>query len=194
MPRTMIPIAIVVIAIGCQNDSDRVSELATRHATQQAELSRETVKLQAELIEGTHQLVEADAQARRDFLELEGKLDVQRAELGRRHDDLEHERREIATQRFRDPIVANAVIAVGTLLACLIPMLLAGYLLRCQLGEQDDHTATEILLDEIAAGQLAFGASSRTAMTHDPDRSTPRITDDTDRQTPDDPDQSSHTP
>ncbi len=81
MKRTMIPIAIVVIAIGCQSDSDRVAELASRHATQQAELSRETVRLQTELIEGTQQLVEADAQARRDFLELEGKLDDQRAEL-----------------------------------------------------------------------------------------------------------------
>ena len=99
MTRTMIPIAIVVIAIGCQSDSDRVAELASRHATQQAELSRETVKLQAELIEGTQQLVEADALARRDFLELEGKLDEQRAELGRRHDDLEHERRDAAGSR-----------------------------------------------------------------------------------------------
>ena len=191
MVRTMIPIAIIVIAIGCQNDSDRVSELATRHATQQAELSRETVKLQAELIEGTQQLVEADAQARRDFLELEGKLDDQRAELGRRHDDLEEERRDIATQRYRDPIVANVVIAVGSVLACLLPLLLAGYLLRCQLREPEDHTATEILLDEIVATHPALMASGRPLIAHNPGDSVPNIAGDT--QSRDGSDQSTHT-
>ncbi len=151
MPRIIMLIAIVVIAIGCQNDNDRIAELASRHATQQSELSRETVELQAELIEGTQQLVEADSQARRDFLELEGKLDEQRAEMARRHDDLEDERREIAQQRHRDPIVANALLAIGSLLACMLPLLLAGYLLRSQLDEPDDHSVTELLLDEIAA-------------------------------------------
>ena len=81
MPRIMIPMAIIVIAIGCQSESDRVAELASRHATQQSELSRETIELQAELVEGTQQLVATDAQARRDFIELEGKLDDQRAAM-----------------------------------------------------------------------------------------------------------------
>ena len=192
MVRTMIPIAIIVIAIGCRSDSDRVAELASRHATEQAELSRETVKLQAELIEGTHQLVEADAQARRDFLELEGKLDDQRAELGRRHDDLEEERRDIATQRYRDPIVANAVIAVGSVLACLLPLLLAGYLLRCQLCEPEDHAATEILLDEIVATHPALVASGRPMIDHSPGTSVPRIAGDA--QSPDGSDPSTYTP
>ena len=194
MERTMMLIAIILIATGCQSDSDRVAELASRHATQQSELSRETVRLQTELIEGTQQLVEADAEARRDFLELEGKLDEQRAELGRRHDDLEDKRREIATHRYRDPVVANAVIAVGSLLACLLPLLLAGYLLRCQLGEQDDHTTTEILLNEIAGGHPALVPSSRTALNHDPDSSAPRIADETHQQSPDRPDPSTQTP
>ena len=44
MERNMIPIAIVMIAIGCQTDSDRVAELASRHATEQSQLSRETVE------------------------------------------------------------------------------------------------------------------------------------------------------
>ncbi|MBP62006.1 MAG: hypothetical protein CMJ62_10840 [Planctomycetaceae bacterium] len=186
MHRKLIPIAIVVIAIGCKNDSDRVAELASRHATQQAELSRETVKLQNELVEGTQKLVEADARARRDFLTLEGKLDEQRVEVGRRHDELEDERREIAKQRSRDPIVANALIAAATLLACLLPMLLAGWLLRSQLNEADEFTATEILLEEITARHPALAPASRPAMNHDSDRSAPKIADETRRQPPND--------
>jgi hypothetical protein len=189
----MITIAIVLIAIGCQSDSDRVAELASRHATQQAELSRETVKLQNELVEGTQKLVEADAQARRDFLELEGKLDEQRVEVGRRHDELESERREIAKQRYRDPLVANALLAVATLLACLLPMLLAGWLLRSQLNETDDYTATEMLLDEITARHPTLASPSRPAMNHDSNDSTPKIADDTRRQPPNDPEPTTNT-
>ena len=194
MHRMTMPMAILVIAMGCQSESDRIAELATQHATQQNELSRETVELQAELIEGTQQLVEADAQARRDFIELEGRLDQQRLEIARRHDDLEDERQVIAKQRIRDPIVADAVIAIGSLLACLLPLLVAGYLLRCQLSEPDDHATIEILLQEITAGSPALMASNRPALNHDSDSSAPRITDDTDRQSPDDTDQSTPTP
>jgi hypothetical protein len=193
MRKTMIPIAIILIVAGCQSDSDRVAELASRHATQQAELSRETVKLQNELVEGTRKLVEADAQARRDFLKLEGKLDEQRVEVGRRHDELESERREIAKQRYRDPIVANALIAAATLLACLLPMLLAGWLLRSQLDETEEHTATEILLDEISARHPALASPSRPAMNHESNNSTPRIADETDREPPNDPQPSTNT-
>ena len=193
MHRTLIPIAIGVIAIGCRNDNDRIAELASRHATQQAELSRETVKLQNELVAGTHKLVEADAQARRDFLVLEGKLDEQRMEVGRRHDELEGERREIAKHRHRDPIVANALVAVATLLACLLPMLLAGWLLRAQLNETDEHTATEILLNEITARHPPLASSSRPAMNHDPNSSTPNIADEPHRQPPSDSSPSTNT-
>ncbi|MCA9123918.1 MAG: hypothetical protein H6822_30175 [Planctomycetaceae bacterium] len=175
MRRKLIPIAIILIVIGCTNDSDRVAELASRHATQQAELSRETVKLQNELVEGTQKLVEADAQARRDFLELEGKLDEQRVEVGRRHDELEDERREIAKQRYRDPIVANALIAAATLLACLLPMLLAGWLLRSQLDETAEHTATEMLLEEITATRSGLVPPSAAALDHGSRGPAPRI-------------------
>ena len=186
MVRIMIPIAIVVMAIGCQNDSDRIAELASQHAIRQSELSRETIELQAELIVGTQQLVEADSQARRDFIELGGKLDEQRAEMARRHDDLETERRAIAKQRHRDPIVANALIAVATLLACLLPMLLAGWLLRSQLNETEEFATTEILLDELTARHPALTDSGCLAMNHDSNRSHPKIADETPQQPPND--------
>ena len=173
MERIVLPTAILMIAVGCQSESERVAELASRHATQQAELSRETVELQTELVEGTQQLVKADAQARRDFLELQGNLDKQRAEIERHHDELDGERRDLAKQRHRDPIVAEALLAIGSLLACLLPLLLAGYLLRCQLGESGDHATTEILLDEVAATHSALAVSNRPALNHSSDSSEP---------------------
>lgn len=192
MPRIVILTATIVITVGCQNDGDRFAELARQYATQQSELSRETVELQAELIEGTQQLVEADSQSRRDFIELEGKLDEQRVELARRHDHLENERREMAKQRHRDPIVANAMLTVGSLLACLLPLLFAGYLLKSQLNEPDDHSVTEILLEEIA-GHPAPMEPPAPRLSHGLNHSAERLGADTPKNASEDDDRS-HTP
>lgn len=194
MERTMIATGILVAATGCQSDSDRIAELASRHATEQSQLTRETIELQAELVEGTQQLVAADAQARRDFIELEGKLDEQRAEIEQRHDALEDERRDIAKHRYRAPVVANAVITVGPLLACLLPLVLAGYLLRCQLSEPDDHSLTEVLLHEIAAGHPAFASPDDPLLAQGSSRSAMRIGGDVEQRPLDDLDQPTHAP
>jgi hypothetical protein len=186
MPRTIIVMTIILIAIGCQNENARVAELASRHATQQAELSRETVELQTELVEGTHELVVADAEARSDFLEREGKMDERRAEIRRQHDDLDNERRDIAKQKHREPIVANAVIAIGTLLACLLPLAVAAYLLRANLSESDDHSVTEILLQEVTATHPAFRNPGCQNVAHSSSDATPRIYVDQDESPPED--------
>lgn len=175
MVRTAMLMAVMVITAGCQNENDRLAEMASRHAAQQSELSKETVRLQSELVEGTQNLVEADAAARRDFIELGAKLDKQRAEIARGQEELHGERRDIAEQRHRDPIVANAVLAAGSLLACLLPLLLAAYLLRSQLEEPDDHATTELLLAEIAARHPAFDSPARPLIGDRQAPSPPRI-------------------
>jgi hypothetical protein len=52
------------------------------------------------------------------------QIQAQRAEFDRQRDGLERERRELAAQRGRDPIVAQAIGAFGIMLACLLPLLL----------------------------------------------------------------------
>lgn len=182
MTRPMIVTAVILAAIGCQGDSDRVAELATRHATQQSELSRETVELQTEIAEGTQQLIGTDAQARRDFLELHERLDEQRVEIGRQRDELSEARRDIVERQADAPVIATAVISIGTLVTCLLPLLLAGHLLRCQFGPTDDQLASEILLDEIATLHRPLPALDRNEPNHAQAEATPRITD---RNTPD---------
>jgi len=175
MPRTITVMTIVVIAIGCQDDNKRMAEQASRHATQQAELSRVTIELQTELAEGAKHLVEADAEARRDFLKLEERLGEQQAEIRRQRDDLDDGLRDIAKQRFRDPIVANAVIAIGTLLACLLPLAVAVYLLQSNLSESDDHSVTEILLQEVTATHPALHDPEHQNIDHSSNDTAPRI-------------------
>jgi hypothetical protein len=184
MPKAMMPIVILTIAIGCKNDSARVAELATQHAKQQNELSRETVELQAELVKGTQQLVQADAQSRRDFIELEAKLDEQRADIARNREELANEHRVLVARRVRDPVIANAVIAVGSLMACLLPLLVAGYLLRCHLNEPDDPATTELLLEEMVSRHAALTPAEHPAIDHR--GNAPRIGSDADPRSPND--------
>ena len=66
------------------------------------------VKLAQEATESTRQMVQMQA------------------ETAQQRDLLEAERREIAGQRFRDPIIAN----VGLVLACLLPLVLGIYVLH----------------------------------------------------------------
>lgn len=180
MFKIIVPVATALtIATGCQSNTDHVvAELATRHATEQAELSRETVALQSELVDGTQQLVGSDAQARRDFLELESRLDEQRAEISQRRDALAQTQRELTKQQARAPVVANALLAVGTTLTCLLPLLLAGYLLRYQLDRSSEGLAADVLLDEIAAVHQELFSPQQVAFDHAIDETDPRLGED----------------
>lgn len=176
MNRIAILVPVIMIAIGCQNDGDRITRMATQHAEQQAELSRDTVQLQTELVDGTQQLVGADAQARRDFLELEARLDTQRALIDRRSEELAKARLELATQQSRDPIIADAVLSLGTILGCMFPLLFAAYMLRSHSHHSDDQVASEFLLDEIVAGHPFLAALGQAEPRTGEDRSSPKLT------------------
>lgn len=174
MRKTLMLIAIATMA-GCQTESERLVEMASRHADEQSQLSRETIELQTQLAEGTRQLVEADSRARRDFIALEASLGERQAELAKRHDELEDERRAIAKKRHYDPVVANAVLALGSLLACLLPLLLAAYLLRMQFGEPEEHSVTELVLGEFGARQPELTTPTHALADQSPDAPVLRI-------------------
>ena len=96
-----------VIFSGCDEDEQ---EKANRSQAQVAEASRE--------------LVQADAKARGEIVALQRDMQQGQADLGRQRDQLEKDRRQYADQRNRDPILANTILDVGTILACLLPLVL----------------------------------------------------------------------
>ena len=75
-------------------------------------------------------MVESDAAARSDWSSLHRDFQQMQTEAGRQRDQLEAERRAIADQRFRDPIIATVLTNVGLMLACLLPLVLGLYVLR----------------------------------------------------------------
>lgn len=144
----MIPL---LTAIGCNDENRRLAEMAERHLERQAEQSRHVTDLQREVAEGSRRLVEADAKARQEFVALQREIQVSRSEVDQQRDLLAGERREMAAKRRMDPIVAAAIVNVGLILACLLPLVLCWLLLKSPVPLADDQAVAEVLLEDLVA-------------------------------------------
>jgi hypothetical protein len=136
---------------GCENENERLVEMAERHLEREAEQNRQMTELQADVAEGTRQLVEADAKAREELVVLQREVQSQRAEVDQQRDQLEAERRELAASRRLDPLIAAAITNVGLLLACLLPLVLCWYLLHRRIEPANDDVVAEVLLQDLVA-------------------------------------------
>ena len=147
-----IPIAVMLIltVIGCSdNENTRLAEMAERNLDRQAEQNRQMSDLHQEVAEGSRRLVEADAQARKEMVTLQREAQAERSEIGRQRDTLEHERRDLAAQRRLDPIIAAAIMNIGLLLACLLPLILCWQLLSRRPDPANDSAIVEVLLEDL---------------------------------------------
>lgn len=173
-------IAGLAMMIGC-NEDERLAEMAQDATERQAEQNQEMIRLNREVAQSNQRLIEADAQARQEVLQVqrdliardtEGRQQLnalqqavqttvsqERTSLDRQHEKLDDERKEIAKQRNRDPLVAAAITGFAVVLACLAPIVLAVYLLRTvHRQEPSDAELAELLLQEIASDKsVLFG-------------------------------------
>jgi hypothetical protein len=148
--------ALLVVLSGCDEDERQ----KTSHA-------------QAEVAEASRQLVQADAKARGEIVGLQRDLQQGQDDVGRQRDQLENDRRQVADQRNRDPILANAILDVGMILACLLPLILCIVVVHALRDRtQTDATLTEILIEEIASDKpvLLSNTGCKAALGHEPDR------------------------
>ncbi len=137
---------------GCEEDE--LAKAAREAARQSAEQQRQLVQLQADVAKGASELVEADAKARTELTALQRDLQQDQAEVGRQRDQLESDRRDVAQQRHRDPLIAAAITNIGLILACLLPLVLCVVILRSLRNPVTDEEAlTEFLVQEIVAEQ-----------------------------------------
>jgi hypothetical protein len=104
------------------------------------------------------------------------QLNEQRAAIDAGPDQLEQERRQLAEQRHRDPILAASIHTVGLIAAALLPLLVCVYIIR-QIGrsEPDDAAVAELLVHELVTDQpcLLPGPSLRPALEHHAGRDLP---------------------
>ena len=148
----LIGILIVSIA-GCDNDDDRVAQVAQESAERQAQQNQEMSKLNREVATGTRRLVEADSKARQELIVAQKDLARQQADLAQQHDKLEVERHDLAALRYRESLLAPVIAGIGLLLLCSLPLVLAWYLLQGWRQEKADETAIGNLLVEELVSQ-----------------------------------------
>jgi hypothetical protein len=159
---SIVCITLMATLSGCSRSDERLIEMSQQSLGRQAEQNRQMAEQNQQIAEATRRLVEADAFARGELIESHGKLQQgiqserlslaeQQADLLQRRDDLELERRQIAQERHRDPLIARALVEAAVLLACSLPLLFCFCLLRTL--RQDDYDAgmTELLVEEVLA-------------------------------------------
>eukprot|EP00913_Durusdinium_trenchii_P013430 g12611.t1 len=183
MPRNLPPGAAIMLtmtlllATGCGSARDeRYRRLAEHTLHEQSQQNKRLAEQSKQIVDASQRLVEGDAQSRRDLLEaqkqLTGELHSERAGIDRQREEMEQERRNIAAQRHRDPVIAQAIGAVGLTLACLLPLLLAAYVIRAvnQDGDASAELGKLLVMEMTAEQPLLLPVSSRPigALEHSP--------------------------
>ena len=178
--------AVLLLATvgGCGSSPDeRLADFAQQTMTEQrkqndrmADQSQAVVEESHQLAETAKALVEHDAEARRELIaaqqELTSQLNGQQSAIYTGHEQLEQDRREIAQQRHRDPIIAAVIQNFGLLIACLLPLLVAVLVIRQMQSQEPDHAAVaELLTLELTSEEplLLPAPQRRHKLMHDED-------------------------
>jgi hypothetical protein len=152
-PIWTVPTFLALITVGCSSGDDRLVELSRESAERQAEQNRLVETNNRQVLEATNKLVEADAKSRTENIELHRQIETERSGINQQRDVLEQERRQIAGERIRDPIVADSILAVGGLIAAILPLLVCLALLRGLFQKSDQETIADVLIEDLVSRQ-----------------------------------------
>ena len=153
-------LALLMLGVvgGCGSSPDeRLADFAEQTMTEQIKQNDRMADQSQAVVEESHQLakaakalVEHDAEARRELIaaqqELTSQLNGQQSAIHTGHQQLEQDRREIAEQRHRDPIIAAVIQNFGLVIACLLPLLVSVFVIRQMQSQEPDHAAVAELL------------------------------------------------
>jgi hypothetical protein len=152
---------LALITFGCSSGDERMVELSRQSADRQAEQNRLVETNNRQVLEATNKLVEADAKSRTENIELHRQIEAERSGVNQQRDVLEQERRQIAQERNRDPIVADSILAVGGLIAAILPLVVCLFLLRGLFHRSDQEALAEVLVEDLVSRQpLLSGPTS----------------------------------
>jgi VIT1/CCC1 family predicted Fe2+/Mn2+ transporter len=153
LPIWTLPTLIGLIAIGCSSGDERLVELSRQSTERQAEQNRLVETNNRQVLEATDRLVEADAESRTENIELHRQIEAERSGVNQQRDALEQERQQIAQERNRDPIVADSILAVGGLIAAILPLLVCLFLVRGLFHKSDQESLAEVLVEDLVSRQ-----------------------------------------
>jgi hypothetical protein len=155
----MLLLSLLLSGCGSRSPPDRqISEMSREFVREQSKQNQQVAQQSQDVAVAAQRLVEADAKARQGLVEahavMQKELQAERVGIDRQHQELEQERRELAAQRGRDPIIAGAITGLGTVVACLLPLFLAGYIIYVAMRNSSDAEAmSEYLVEELTADE-----------------------------------------
>lgn len=154
----LVILGCLVIFSGCQppSESETVRRLAEKIVHEQAQQN-------LKVSEATESLVRADSEARltmseahSDMIEahnqMQLKLQAERGLLDQRRNDLDSLKDKIEYERRSAPVIAESVQLVGGILACLCPLLLAGFVLHSMnktIDSDQEKIVNQFLIQEL---------------------------------------------
>ena len=142
-------VAALAALPGCSEPDGRVADMAQQMTHEQSAQNQRIAEGSKAIAEGGRQLVENDAKARKEMIELQQDLRQDQTEVARQRDQLEAERKTIAGQRVQESAAGGICVGFAIILVCLAPLVLAGASL---LGLWRSPTPEEeggILIDEL---------------------------------------------
>jgi hypothetical protein len=160
----LVVLTILIALAGCDPPDQRMVDFAKEANQQQARQSEQVARQSREIASAAHDLVEQDAAARRELLETQARHQEQFREqqevIDQQRAQLHAERRDSAQAAVRDPVIAQAVIAMASILAALLPLLITVYALR-RLPETGaaEELLMDALLEDLAALPGALSAA-----------------------------------
>jgi hypothetical protein len=120
-PKTLI-LGTVLPLLAAHGCDDKATQIAREAADRQAQQNTAMAELNKEVASGSHKLVEADAEARKEIVGVHRDLQAERSRLDTGWSELEGERRQIAGQRRTESMLVPMVSLLGSIL--LVSMLL----------------------------------------------------------------------
>jgi len=147
-------LAVSILIAGCD---DRASQIAREAANRQAQQNTAMADLNREVASGTHQLVEADAQSRKDFVGVHRDLQAERSRLDTAWSDLDGERQKIAGERRIESMLVSVTKVGGGLLLITLLLGFCWYALAASHASGDtDAPLNEFLICEILSDERSL--------------------------------------
>jgi hypothetical protein len=177
---------ILIAGCGGGTSDDRIHELSRQAMSEQARQNDRVAEQHQQIAEAAKQLVVAEGEARRETLQLQRELaskdtaarqqltqlthDVkedlasERTELDRQREGLEVERRVIASERYWEPVIGQAISSAVLVLVCAAPLVLCWLVLSRVGNEPIDDQLNELLVRQLVDEPLRL-PSAENALT-----------------------------
>jgi hypothetical protein len=147
-------IILLMLISGCD---DRVTQIAREAANRQAQQNTAMADLNKEVAGGTHHLVEADAQTRKEIVGVHHELQAERTRLDTGWNSLEQERRQIAGERRTESMLAPTIQAGGILALALVLLGFCWY----AIGASRRSEGSVVELNELLVREILPDESTR---------------------------------